>query len=63
MRPGVYPAWWGDSGEEDNAASLRSKNKQSPKKRLRSADPVKGRFNKNIARYAEDDLDRRLREV
>jgi len=64
MRPVVYPSWWGDDAEKEaeGAANLRSKVNKSPK-RLRSADPVKARYNNNVARYGEDDLDRRLREV
>lgn len=54
----VYPTWWGDSDDEGGQAQVAR-----PVKRLRSADPAKARINRNIARHAEDELDKRLREV
>jgi hypothetical protein len=52
-----YPSWW--ANEEDLKKGYSEHNKDQP----RMIDPVKAKVNKNLARYAEDSLDARLRNV
>ena len=60
LNPNVYPSWWGDENEIDPAYYHHRRNIP---KRLKSADPLKAKINRNVARHAEDNLDKRLRQV
>jgi hypothetical protein len=54
----VYPAWW--QGNEE----IKKEQAKKKSSTLYVADPAKAKVHKkNLARYAEDSLDARLRQV